>query len=159
MKNKKKYAIAVGNYSYSFTTDPQLVPMTWVERYDTLAEACAEINDIYKYRSEDGCGGFPPLDYDLTIIEESEIDNDLARSICGDDYREDAPNHEQHKAAAAVPILLGIKIQDGYFCLQGGEAWTQKTAIGWAVTSKDAQWLEQVAAAHKLENYTLEEVS
>jgi hypothetical protein len=85
MKNKTKYAIAVGDYSYSFITDPQLVPMTWVERY-TLAEACAEINESYaNYDCE----------HDLTIIEESEIDHDLARSCCGDDYRENAPDHEQ----------------------------------------------------------------
>ena len=148
MKNKIKYAIAVGDYSYSFTTDPQLVPMTWVERY-TLAEACAEINDIYKCREEDGCGGF---DFDLTIIEESEIDHDLARSICGDDYREEAPNYEQ-------PPRLAIKTDEGYLCIQGETSWTQAEPIGWALISTDPAWLKNRADWMKVENYTLVEVS
>ena len=106
MKNKIKYALAVGDYSYSFTTDPQLVPMTWVERYDTLAEACAEINDIYKYRAKDRSG---ECDFDLTIIEESEIDHDLGRSICGDDYREEAPNYEQlHPCGSIIMKTLSL---------------------------------------------------
>lgn len=148
MKNKTKYAIAVGDYSYSFLTDPQLVPMTWVERFDTLAEACAEINDSYECQEEDGCGGH---EYDLTIIEESEIKHELARSVCGEDYREHAPNYEQ-------PPRLAIKTLEGYLCNQGEESWFQAEPIGWALISTDPDWLKRRANWLNVENYTLEEV-
>jgi len=92
MKNKTKYAIAVGDYSYSYITDPQFAPMTWVERFDTLAEACAEMNDIYTDQHDLDHESY---DYELTIIEETEIDHELARSCCGDDYRENSPTYEQ----------------------------------------------------------------
>ena len=92
MKNKTKYAIAVGDCSYSYITDPQFEPMTWVERFDTLAEACSEMNEIYEDQHDLGHDSY---EYDLTIIKESEINHDLARSCCGDDYRENAPNYEQ----------------------------------------------------------------
>ena len=103
-ESETKYCIAVGDTSYVFVTDPQLVPMTYVERFDTLREASDYINAEHLENAvchlNDAYATADDYDMNLHIIKENEINHELCRDIQGDDYRETCPFQNSEKRAA-----------------------------------------------------------